>query len=132
LKLIIGIGTDLIEIKRIEDLIRRHQDKFMRRVFTPVEIMTALALSRPAASFAKRFAAKEAFVKALGTGFSQGILLTEVEVYNEATGQPRLRLHGTAQKILRHRLGEYQKEILHLSLSDTQTQALAFIIIEGQ
>lgn len=129
--MIIGIGTDLVEIKRIEDLISRHKDRFMARVFTPVEIATALALSRPAASFAKRFAAKEAFVKALGTGFSQGILLTEVEVYNEATGQPRLRLYGTAQRILHHRLEGYHKEILHLSLSDTQTQALAFVVIEG-
>lgn len=128
--MIIGIGTDLIDIKRVEDLISRHKDRFMRRVFTSVEITTALTLSRSAASFAKRFAAKEAFVKALGTGFSQGILLTEIEVYNEATGQPRLRLYGAAQKILRYRLGEYQKEILHLSLSITQ--AFAFVIIEGQ
>ncbi|MBN9344116.1 MAG: holo-[acyl-carrier-protein] synthase [Caedibacter sp. 38-128] len=130
--MIIGIGTDLVEIKRIEDLISRHKDRFMERVFTPVEIATALALSRPAASLAKRFAAKEAFVKALGTGFSQEILLTEVEVYNEATGQPRLRLYGAAQRILHHRLEGFQKEILHLSLSDTQTQALAFVVIEGQ
>ncbi|AIL13292.1 hypothetical protein IM40_06960 [Candidatus Paracaedimonas acanthamoebae] len=130
--MIIGIGTDLVEIKRIENLISRHKDRFMKRVFTPVEIATALALSRSAASFAKRFAAKEAFVKALGTGFSQGILLTEIEVYNEATGQPRLHLYGTAQKILQQRLQGYQKELLHLSLSDTQTQALAFVVIEGQ
>ena len=130
--MIIGIGTDLVEIKRIEDLLNRHKDRFMKRVFTPIEITTALALSRPAASLAKRFAAKEAFVKALGTGFSQEILLTEVEVYNEATGQPRLRLYGAAQRILHHRLEGFQKEILHLSLSDTQTQALAFVVIEGQ
>lgn len=129
--MIIGIGTDLIEIDRIENLITRHKDRFMRRIFTSLEITTALNLSRPAASFAKRFAAKEAFVKALGTGFSQGILLTEIEVYNEVTGQPRLRLYGRAQQILHQRLQGYQKEILHLSLSDTQTQALAFVVIEG-
>lgn len=130
--MIIGIGTDLVEIKRIEGLLNRHKDRFMTRVFTPIEITTALALSRPAASFAKRFAAKEAFVKALGTGFSQGILLTDVEVYNETTGQPQLRLYGMAHQILQQRLQGSQKEILHLSLSDTQTQALAFVVIEGQ
>lgn len=130
--MIIGIGTDLIEIKRIEDLLNRHKDRFMKRVFTPGEITTALALSQSAASFAKRFAAKEAFVKALGTGFSQGILLTDIEVYNQATGQPHLRLYGAAQRILRQRFQGYQKETLHLSLSDTQTHALAFVVIEGQ
>ncbi len=130
--MIIGIGTDLIEIDRIENLITRHKDRFMRRVFTPHEMATAMALSRPGPSFAKRFAAKEAFVKALGTGFSQGILLTEIEVYNEITGKPQVRVHGTAKQILSQRLQGYQKEILHLSLSDTKTQALAFVVIEGQ
>lgn len=130
--MIIGIGTDLVEIKRIELLMNRYNDRFVRRVFTPLERTTASSLLRPAASFAKRFAAKEAFVKALGTGFSQGINLTDVEVYNEASGQPCLRLYGVAQKILDHRLANYQEKKLHLSLSDTKDEALAFVIIEGR
>ncbi len=129
--MILGIGTDLIEIKRIEALLHRHKERFLERVFTPHEITTALALSNSAASLAKRFAAKEAFVKALGTGFSQGIKLTEIEVYNNSSGQPHLRLYGTAQGILDHRLAGSQEKRVHLSLSDTLTEALAFVIIEG-
>jgi len=129
--LIIGIGTDLIEINRIETLLSRHKERFLGRVFTRHEITTASVVSNSAASFAKRFAAKEAFVKALGTGFSQGIKLTEIEVYNNSSGQPHLRLYGTAQRTLDHRLAGYQEKCVHLSLSDTHTEALAFVIIEG-
>ena len=91
---IIGIGMDATEIDRIEATIERYGDRFLRRIFTDGEIAYATRRRNPAPHFAGRFAAKEAAMKALGTGHSQGVLWRDIEVVRAAGGPPQLRFHG--------------------------------------
>ena len=127
--MIIGIGNDLIDIKRIEALQTRYGKRFLNRVFTPHEQATAQATANSAASFAKRFAAKEAFVKALGTGIINGISWQDIEVVNLDSGQPVLKISGGAEKYLKQLLPAKMKPQIHLSLSDTKELAQAFVTI---
>jgi holo-[acyl-carrier protein] synthase len=125
--MIVGVGTDLIEIARIEQSVARFGDRFLARVFTPGEIAYCQRKKHAAESFAARFAAKEAGAKALGTGISQGISWLELEVTREPRGKPVLALQGRAAARATA-LG-----VTHISMSITHSrdQALAVVIMEN-
>ena len=128
--MIIGIGTDLIEIKRMDRLLVRWHERALQRLFTCYEIQRGLRTATPSRYFAKRFAAKEALVKALGLGFRQKVTFQDIEVCNDTLGKPCLSLRGVAaQKLAQRLLPNFQPQI-HLTLSDTQDHALAFVVIE--
>jgi holo-[acyl-carrier protein] synthase len=125
--MVLGIGTDLIETKRIEESIDRYGERFLERVFTLDEIAYCMRKKKNAAeSFAARFAAKEAGAKALGTGISRGITWKELEVRREPTGRPKLHLSGRAEAIA-ERMGVHR---MHLSLTHSRELAMAVVIVE--
>ena len=125
--MIVGVGTDLIEIVRIETSIQRFGDQFLNRVFTPGEIAYCTARKTSAQSFAARFAAKEAGSKALGVGLSRGVHWREFEVRRLPGHRPELMLHGRAAEI-GAALGIHR---LSLSLTHTHELAFAFVVAEG-
>ena len=122
-----GIGVDIIKVKRIEEMIKAHGKVFLSRVFTPTETNYCQRFKRPEERFAGRFAAKEAVLKALGTGWRGGISWQDVEVLETPSGPPEVHLAGAAEKEAR-KLG-IQK--VYLSISHSQDYALAFAIAEG-
>jgi holo-[acyl-carrier protein] synthase len=122
---IIGIGMDATEIDRIEAAIERYGDRFLRRVFTDGEIAYATRRRNPAPHFAGRFAAKEAAMKALGTGHSQGVLWREIEVVRAAGGPPQLRFHGGAAS----RLDFLRARSSLLTITHSQTLAIAQVML---
>ena len=128
--MIIGIGSDLCNIERIQKSLDRFGDKFERRVFTEVE--RAKAARRPltrAGTYAKRFAAKEAFSKAVGTGFKRGVFMKDIGVVNKASGEPTLALTGGAKRRLDEMIPEGHAAMIHLTLTDDHPFAQAFVII---
>ena len=125
---ILGIGTDLIEIARIAHSIDRFGDSFLRRVYTPEEIAYCRARNKTSAqSFAARFAAKEAAAKALGTGIARGVAWTEFAVTRLPGQRPTLQFHGRAAE-LAARLGVTRT---HLSLTHARDQAIAIVLLES-
>ncbi len=124
--MIIGIGTDLVRVGRIEAALRRHGPRFARRLLGEQEADRFHQAAFPAAFLAKRFAAKEAFVKALGTGLRNGIRWTEIQVVNDALGRPSLVLAGRAREL--SVLAGVR--VHHLSLTDEVDLALAFVVLE--
>jgi holo-[acyl-carrier protein] synthase len=125
--MILGIGSDIVKVARIEKLLSQAGNRFCERIFSPKEISYAETRARPELHFAARFAAKEAFVKALGCGFRDGLEWRDIEVINNNLGRPELKLHGQAQKFCQ------KLEITNtwLSLSHEQEFALAFVVLEG-
>jgi holo-[acyl-carrier protein] synthase len=123
LSVVIGIGTDMIEIARIERSIERFGESFLQRVFTPGEVAYCTAKKNSAESFAARFAAKEAGAKALGTGISRGVSWREFEVKRKPGQRPELHLSGRAEEIA-HALG-----IRRLSLSLTHSRDLSMAVV---
>jgi len=131
--MIIGMGSDLCNIERIEKSLDRWGEKFERRVFTDVE--QAKAARRPftrAGTYAKRFAAKEAFSKAVGTGFKQGVFHKDIGVINAPSGAPTLALTGGAKIRLDAITPEGHEAIVHLTLTDDHPWAQAFVVIEAR
>lgn len=131
--MILGIGSDLCDIRRIERSLERFGDRFALRLFTETE--RTRAERRPhqrAASYAKRFAAKEACAKALGTGFRRGVFFSDMGVVNLRTGQPTLALTGGAATQLATLLPPGHTAFLHLSLTDEYPYAYAHVIIEAR
>jgi holo-[acyl-carrier protein] synthase len=126
--MIYGIGVDLVDILRIERVIRRWGDRFIKRVFGPAEIAACQGRPKPSAAFALRFAAKEAFSKALGLGMRKGLKWRDIEVFSHPSGQPGLRLHGKSEKICR---GEGIIRI-HVSLSDEGGYGMAMVVLEKE
>lgn len=125
--MIIGVGTDIARVARFERAVVRHGERFALRLLGDDELTLFQARGRPVAYLAKRFAAKEAFVKALGTGLRRGMRWTEIQVVNDAMGRPSLLLSGQA-----HDLAEAAGvKALHLSLSDEEAFAVAFVVLEG-
>ncbi|XKE46825.1 holo-ACP synthase [Halomonas organivorans] len=125
--MILGIGTDIARVARFADAQARHGERFAERLLGVDELARYRERGRPAAYLAKRFAAKEAFVKALGSGLRHGMRWTEIQVVNDALGRPTLRLEGKA-----HDLAEAAGvKALHLSLSDEAAFAVAFVVMEG-
>jgi holo-[acyl-carrier protein] synthase len=130
--MIIGIGSDLIDIRRIERSLARFGDRFTQRIFTEGERARSDAKASRAASYAKRFAAKEACSKALGTGMNRGVFWRDMEVINLRSGQPTMRLTGGAAARLAVLLPEGHVGHLHLSLTDDPPLAQAFVVIEAR
>ncbi|MGB5078899.1 MAG: holo-ACP synthase [Sphingorhabdus sp.] len=130
--MIIGLGSDLCNIERIQNSLERFGERFERRVFTDVE--RSKAARRPftrAGTFAKRFAAKEAFSKAIGTGFKRGVFLKDIGVVNAASGAPTLALTGGAKARLDALVPLGYDAHIHLTLTDDHPWAQAFVIIEA-
>ncbi len=124
--MIVGTGLDLVSVSRFDAFVRRRGEPGLRRLFTPGELEYCRTLAAPGPSLAARFAAKEAFLKALGTGLAGGLRWTDVEVVRAPSGQPSLRLHGAAAQAAAHR-GALR---LHLSLSHTDELAGAVVVLE--
>ena len=125
--MVLGVGTDLMETKRIEVSIDRYGDRFLERVFTTGEIAYCLRKKKNAAeSFAARFAAKEAGAKALGTGISRGVTWKELEVRREANGRPTLHLSGRAAELA----GAMGVRRMQLSLTHSRELAMAVVVVE--
>ena len=128
--MIIGLGSDLCNIERIEKSLDRFGERFIRRVFTETE--RARAERRPftrAGTYAKRFAAKEAFSKAVGTGFRRGVFMKDIGVVNKASGEPTLRLTGGAKERLDAITPPGHAAHIHLTLTDEHPFALALVVI---
>ncbi|UXN60671.1 holo-ACP synthase [Phyllobacterium zundukense] len=130
--MIIGIGSDLIDIRRIEKTLERHGRRFVERVYTPVEQAKSDRRKERAASYAKRFAAKEACAKALGTGLSRGVFWRDMGVVNLPSGAPTMQLtNGAAQRLSAITPAGCSARI-HLTITDDFPLAQAFVIIEAQ
>ena len=131
--LIIGLGSDLCNIERVADVLARHGERFERRCFTEIE--RAKAAWRPltrAGTYAKRFAAKEAFSKAVGTGFSRGVFMRDIGVVNAPSGAPTLALQGGAEAALDALTPPGYRTVVHLTLTDDHPWAQAFVILEAR
>lgn len=124
--MVLGIGTDLAEVGRIRNSIERYGDRFLNRVFTPAERAYSSSKANAAERFAARFAAKEAGMKAIGTGWSRGVTWKDFEVVNERSGRPTLRLTGAAERIAE----EFGVKRISISLTHTAEMAFAVIILE--
>lgn len=124
--MIAGIGVDIVDIARIQGLLDRYGERFLRRVYTEAETAYAMGGANSAERLAGRFAVKEAMMKALGTGKSQGILWRDVETVRGRFGKPEVRLHGRARK--------WAKELgggaAHASITHDGGKAVAFVILE--
>jgi holo-[acyl-carrier protein] synthase len=129
--LIVGIGSDLTDIRRIEKTLSRFGDRFITRIFTEVERTRSERKADRAASYAKRFAAKEACAKALGTGLKRGVFWRDMGVVNLRSGQPTMALTGGAAARLAEILPRGLRGAIHLSLTDDHPYAQAFVIIEA-
>ena len=129
--MIVGIGSDLCDIRRIARSLERFGERFTHRVFTEGERAKSDRRAARAPSYARRFAAKEACAKALGTGLSHGVFWRDMEVVNLPGGRPTLRLTGGALARLRAMLPEGHEARVHVSLTDDPPLAQAFVIIEA-
>lgn len=131
--MIIGMGSDLCNIERIQNSLDRWGERFELRCFTEIE--RAKAARRPftrAGTYAKRFAAKEAFSKAVGTGFKRGVFMKDIGVVNARSGAPTLALEGGALSRLQELTPEGYEAIVHLTLTDDHPWAQAFVVIEAR
>ena len=131
--MIIAIGSDLCNIERIQNSLDRFGERFENRVFTDIE--RAKAARRPytrAGTYAKRFAAKEAFSKAVGTGFKAGVFMKDIGVVNLKSGAPTLALTGGAAIRLAAIIPEGHEAFIHLTLTDDHPWAQAFVVIEAR
>ena len=128
--MIIGHGIDLIDIRRVEKTINKFGNRFINRIFTKNEIIRSDNRNRRIESYAKRFAAKEACSKALGTGFRSGVFWRDIEIVNEKTGKPILKLTGGAYKRLEKLIPYNSAYNISLSITDDYPWAQANVIIE--
>ncbi|MGL5116087.1 MAG: holo-ACP synthase [Beijerinckiaceae bacterium] len=130
--MILGIGSDLCDIRRIEDTLARHGERFTARIFTDIERARAEGKANRAATYAKRFAAKEACAKALGTGIRRGVFWRDMGVVNQRSGQPTLSLTGGAAKRLKALTPNGYEAVIHLTITDEHPYAQAFVVIEAR
>ena len=124
--MIYGIGTDIVRISRIDTAFKRWGNRFLRRVFTEAEIEYCNKKTHPASHLALRFAAKEAFVKAIGLGFRNGISFRQIEVVHTHNGSPALKLHNKSKDFSK----QHGIERSFLSLSDDGDYAIAMVVLE--
>ncbi|MGE4482639.1 holo-ACP synthase [Acidocella sp.] len=130
--MILGLGTDLCDIRRIEKALARHGERFTLRVFSEIErARSERRVHFRAPSYAKRFAAKEACAKALGTGFSRGVFMSDLRVVNLPSGQPTMELHGGALARLRGLTPEGHESRVFVSLTDEYPYAYAQVILSA-
>ena len=124
--MILGVGTDLAEVHRIQESIDRFGDRFLRRIYTDHEQAYCKSKANAAERFAGRFAAKEAGMKAIGTGWRRGVTWRDFEVTNESSGKPTLKLYGVAEKIA----NDLGVERISLSITHTAREGFAIVILE--
>ena len=129
--MIIGIGIDICIIKRIEKTLDKYGERFKKRCFTSEEIIKCDKRYSSAACYAKRFAAKEAFSKAIGTGMRKGINWKSIEVNNQQSGKPFIKTHGNVKKTLYSLMPKNMIPKIFISITDEKDLAQAFIIIEA-
>ena len=129
--MIIGLGSDLIDIRRVEKSLERFGDRFTHRVFTEIERTKSDRRRERAASYAKRFAAKEACSKALGTGISAGVYWRDMGVVNDKSGKPTMQLTNGAAKRLAILMPSGYDPKIHITITDDYPLAQAFVIIEA-
>jgi holo-[acyl-carrier protein] synthase len=129
--MIIGLGNDIVDIRRIEKTLENFGDRFINRIFTEVEKRKAEKRAERAATYAKRFAAKEACSKALGTGFNQGVFWKDLGVVNEPSGKPTMMLTGGAAERLQKIVPPGRSAKVHLTMTDEYPYAQAIVIIEA-
>jgi holo-[acyl-carrier protein] synthase len=129
--MIIGIGTDLVDIRRIEKTIERHGERFLARVFTAAERARAERRANIVETYAKRFAAKEACAKALGTGFRRGVFFRDIGVVNLPSGKPTLELAGGARERLKAITPDGCRAEIDIALTDEWPIAQALVIISA-
>ncbi len=130
--MIIGIGNDIIDIRRVEKTLEKHGERFTHRCFTEIERVKSDKRRLRAASYAKRFAAKEACAKALGTGLARGVFWRDMGVVNLPGGKPTMALTGGAAKRLADLTPEGHEAAVHLTITDDFPMAQAIVIIEAQ
>lgn len=126
--MIYGVGTDLVSVKRIEEALFRHGDRFLHRILSEAEVAEYAGSSQPVRFLAKRFAAKEAFSKAWGTGIGASVGWHDVAVSHDAKGKPLIQ----PSTLLTEKFAQEKIVAAHLSLSDEDEHALAFVILEKQ
>lgn len=129
--MIVGLGSDIIDIRRIEKTLLKFGDRFVERVFTPIERKKSDSRKMRAASYAKRFAAKEACAKALGTGIAHGVWWKDMGVVNLPSGRPTMELTNSALRVFNRLIPEQHKGVIHLTITDDFPWAQAFVIIEA-
>src|SRR4051812_7373410 len=129
--MILGLGSDLIDIRRIEATLARHGERFIARLYTDIERAKSEARAQRAASYAKRFAAKEACAKALGTGLARGVFWRDMGVVNLPSGKPTMKLTNGAADRLVKLLPAGHRAVIHLTITDDFPMAQAFVIIEA-
>ena len=125
---IFGIGTDIVNIKRIKKILKNNGTRFKNKIFSESEINYCEKKKDPGPFYAKRFAAKEAFSKALGTGIRKGINLKNIIIFNDVYGKPKIKLKGSTYNYLKKKI-KSKKYNIHLSLSDDEPWAQATVII---
>ena len=130
--MILGIGTDLANIDRIQGVLSRHGDRFINRVFTETEQAKASRRKDEAGTYAKRWAAKEACSKALGTGLRMGIAWRDMSVTNLSSGQPVMEITGWAKNRLDEMTPSNHEAVVHVSLTDDHPWAQAYVVIEAR
>ncbi len=131
--MIIGTGIDLVDVRRIQKLMGEHEARFIEKYFTPYEasyIQQFNSLEKRALSLAKRFAAKEACAKALGTGFQNGVAMKDLEIKNDVLGKPVMTISGKALELVEKSCQAGQTASIHLSMTDEPPYAQAQVIIE--
>ena len=128
--MILGIGSDLSDIRRVAATLERFGERFTHRIFTEIERTRSERKPDRASSYAKRFAAKEACAKALGTGMRRGVFWKDMGVVNARSGQPTMALTGGAAARLAAMVPAGQRGVIHLSLTDDHPYAQAFVVIE--
>jgi holo-[acyl-carrier protein] synthase len=129
--MILGIGSDMVDIRRIEQVIGRHGERFLSRVFTPTERARAQRRANQGATYAKRFAAKEACAKALGTGVRKGVFWRDMGVVNLASGRPTMQLTGGALERLRAITPHGTEARIDVTITDEWPLAQAFVVISA-
>jgi len=130
--MILGVGTDLCNIERIDGTLKKFGDRFRNRVFTDIEQRKSERRADSAGTYAKRWAAKEACSKALGTGLRMGISWKDMAVSNLPSGQPVMHVTGWAAKRLAEMTPEGHEAIIHVTLTDDHPWAQAFVVIEAR
>jgi holo-[acyl-carrier protein] synthase len=129
--MIIGLGNDMVDIRRIEETLEKFGERFIDRIFTDIEKAKSEKRAMRAASYAKRFAAKEACSKALGTGFHNGVFWRDMGVVNEPSGKPTMKLTGGALEQLNKITPAGKTARIHLTITDDHPYAQAIVMIEA-
>jgi holo-[acyl-carrier protein] synthase len=129
--MILGVGSDLVDVRRIERVIARHGDRFILRIFTPTERAKAERRATRIETYAKRFAAKEACAKALGTGFRRGVFWRDLGVINMPSGRPTMELTGGALERLKALTPPQHEARIDLTITDEGPMAQALVIISA-